>query len=122
MVHETVEEPLDGEDGSGQRAGEDTPEYETRQRGFVETQEELLEKANEAAGGDLDDLKEAKPGWWQGERPDGTTVRIEWEPSGHRSTNEGPHVTVRERRDPADPTSGWRVVDKIFVRGRETYR
>lgn len=90
-------------------------------RGFVDTQAELLEEADKAAGGSLDDLREVKPGWWQGERPDGSTVRIEWEPAGHRSTNEGPHVTVRRLKDPADPRSGWHVVDKIFIRGQEKY-
>jgi hypothetical protein len=92
----------------------------TVDRTFVKNQDELFDAAMQAAGGDLDDLYELKPGWWQGTRADGTLVKIEWEPHGHQTTNEGPHVTVREPKDPAvGPKGGWKVVQKTFIEGQE---
>lgn len=72
-----------------------------QERSLVADHDELFGKANEAAGGDLDSLTEFKPGWWQGQRPDGSLVKIEWETEGHATTNEGPHVTVRVPKDPS---------------------
>ena len=46
------------------------------------------------AGGDLDDFKEIKPGWYEN---DDKTTKIEWNTEGHANTNEGPHVTVRKK-------------------------
>lgn len=92
-------------------------------RTLVGDHDELFQVAEDAAGGNLDDLTEIKPGWWQGQRPDGTTVKIEWEPSGHATTNEGPHVTVRVPRDEAvGPKSGWRVIQKAFIQGQEEWQ
>jgi len=87
-----------------------------RVRRFVDEVDDLLGVAEEAAGGDLDALDEFKPGWYQGTRPDGTTVKIELELEGHLNPPEGPHVTVRVPRDSdIGPSSGWEVIDKIFV-------
>ncbi len=63
-------------------------------RKYVEDQDELLEKAEEAAGGDLDGFKEIKPGWYEN---DDQTIKIEWNTEGHANTNEGPHVTIRKK-------------------------
>jgi hypothetical protein len=91
--------------------GNDCPKGDTE---YVENQEELLEAAEEAAGGDLDDFNNYKPDWWKS--PDGNR-KIEWNPDGHANTNEGPHVTVRD-------FNGRRhsVTKKIFIKGRRTYR
>jgi len=114
------------DDGGANRAadtGATQDGEEDRKRDLVEDQEALLDVANEAAGGSLDNLTNYKPSFWQGERPDGTTVKIEWEPKGHANTNEGPHVTVRELKDPdAGPKGGWRVTSKTFIAGRETWK
>ena len=91
-------------------------------RTYVADHDELLQKAMDAAGGDLDNLTEFKPGWWQGVRPDGTTVKIEWEPVGHATTNEGPHVTVRVPKGPSvGPKSGWKVTEKWFIEGQDEW-
>ena len=85
-------------------------------------QDELLKYAEDAAGGSLDLLDEVKPGWFQGVRPDGVLVRIEWEPVGHSTTNEGPHVTVRILEDAdAGVQGGWKVVRKAFIQDQEQY-
>jgi hypothetical protein len=108
-------------DGSGNRpfinsAGQNVD------RTLVGSQEDLLEYAQNAAGGSLDNLSELKPGWWQGTRPDGAVVKIEWEPAGHANVNEGPHVTVRMPVDAeVGPKSGWRVTAKVFIKGQETF-
>ena len=91
-------------------------------RTFVSNQDELLQVAMDAAGGNLDDLTEIKPGWWQGTTPSGTVVKIEWEPTGHATTDEGPHVTVRELKDPSQGVKGgWKVVRKAFITGQEKW-
>ena len=84
-------------------------------RKYVKNQDELLEKAEKAAGGNLDDFKEIKPGWYQNKEG---TVKIEWNPEGHANTNEGPHVTVRHRNE----RGGWTVVEKYFIEGKDYYR
>jgi hypothetical protein len=112
----------DGGDPSFRAVGAQRPTSPRSDRTFVKDQDELLQTAMRAAGGNLDDLTPIKPGWWQGQLPDGTTVKIEWEPTGHATTNEGPHVTVRVPRDPAiGPKSGWKVIQKVFIRGREEW-
>ncbi len=83
-------------------------------RDYVNSQDELLEEAEKAAGGNLDDFIEIKPGWYQDREG---TIKIEWNPEGHANTNEGPHVTVRERNE----RGGWNVIKKIFIRGRDNY-
>ena len=82
-------------------------------RTLVQSQDELLQAAENAAGGSLDNFNNYKPNWW--ESPDGNR-RIEWNPDGHANTNEGPHVTVRD-------FNGQRhvVTDKYFIDGWETY-
>lgn len=82
-------------------------------RKLVKDQDELLEEANKAAGGSLDDYVEYKPGWWVS--PDGKR-RIEWNPDGHANTDEGPHVTVRDFNGKRHA-----VTDKIFIDGQEKY-
>ncbi|MEY0209642.1 hypothetical protein AB7W12_06915 [Providencia rettgeri] len=86
---------------------------ETVERKFVEDQDGLLEEAEKAAGGSLDNFKPIKEHWY--ESPDGTR-RIEWNPDGHKNTNEGPHVTIRDYNG-----KRYSVTDKIFIKGREKY-
>ncbi len=86
---------------------------ETVERKFVEDQDGLLEEAEKAAGGSLDNFKPIKEHWY--ESPDGTR-RIEWNPDGHKNTNEGPHVTIRDYNG-----KRYGVTDKIFIKGREKY-
>jgi hypothetical protein len=85
------------------------------ERKLVNNQDELLEEAEKAAGGSLDNFDNYKPGWWLSK--DGKT-KIELEPGGHSNTKEGPHVTVRQQT----PDNKWKVVDKIFIKGQETYK
>lgn len=63
----------------------------------------------------MDNFSEIKSGWYQNREG---TIKIEWNPEGHANTNEGPHVTVRERNE----RGGWRVIKKIFIKGRDNYR
>lgn len=49
-------------------------------RKYAENQEKLLKKAEEAAGGNLDDFTEIKLGWYQNGEG---TVKIEWNPESH---------------------------------------
>ncbi|GAB4518569.1 MAG: hypothetical protein Tsb0020_37150 [Haliangiales bacterium] len=91
-------------------------------RRIVSNQEQLLQAAQKAAGGSLDKLTEFKPGWWQGTRPDGTRVKIEWETVGHATTNEGPHVTVRVWDASKGKKGRWQVIEKYFIDGQETLR
>jgi len=86
---------------------------EVVERRYVNSQDELLEEAEKAAGGSLDNFINYKPYWYQS--PDGSR-RIEWCPDGHRSTNEGPHVGVREFNGKRHA-----VIDKIFIKGRDFY-
>ncbi|MGG4608519.1 S-type pyocin domain-containing protein [Providencia sp. Me31A] len=86
---------------------------ETVERKFVEDQDGLLEEAEKAAGGSLDNFKPIKEHWY--ESPDGTR-RIEWNPDGHKNTNEGPHVTIRDYNG-----KRYGVTDKVFIKGREKY-
>ncbi|MCE5285668.1 MAG: hypothetical protein LLG02_07460 [Pelosinus sp.] len=85
------------------------------QRRLVNNQDELLNEAEKAAGGSLDSYTEIKPGWYVSQ--DGKT-KIEWSVDGHYTTDEGPHVTVRK----ATEDGGWKVVDKIFVKGHEQFK
>ena len=83
-------------------------------RKYVKNQDELLKKAEEAAGGNLDDFEEIKPEWYKNQEG---TIKIEWNPEGHANTNEGPHVTVRHKNN----KGGWSVVEKYFIEGRDSY-
>lgn len=114
LPEDLLRELLGGRDDLSARSG----------RTIVFGQDELLDFAERAAGGSLDDLDESKPGFFIGRRStDGKLVEVEWEPDGHANTNEGPHVTVRELRDEGlGVQGGWTVVDKAFIFGQETYR
>ncbi|MBD1229429.1 S-type pyocin domain-containing protein [Xenorhabdus griffiniae] len=83
------------------------------ERKYVNNQDELLEAAENAAGGSLDGYTEEKEFWYMS--PD-RQRKIEWNPVGHKNTNEGPHVTVRD----FDGTR-YSVTDKIFIKGRDKY-
>ncbi|WP_311752578.1 hypothetical protein, partial [Proteus columbae] len=82
-------------------------------RRYVNDQDELLNEAEKAAGGSLDNYEPKKEHWYHA--PDGKR-RIEWNPDGHWNTNEGPHVTIRD-------FDGKRhsVTEKIFIKGRDKY-
>ncbi len=84
-------------------------------RTYVRDQDALLSAAEEAAGGDLDKFIEIKPGWYQNAEG---TVKIEWNPEGHVNTNEGPHVTVRNKNE----KGGWSVIAKFFIEGRDSFK
>ena len=84
------------------------------ERRLVKDQNELLGEAEKAAGGSLDSYENYKPSWWKSKNGD---MKIEWEPAGHSNTNEGPHVTIRQKT----PEGKWRVIEKIFIEGQETY-
>ena len=84
------------------------------ERKLVKNQDELLEEAERAAGGSLDDYENYKPDWY--ESPDGNR-RIEWNTEGHSTTNEGPHVTVRDFNGKRHS-----VTEKIFIEGQEKYK
>lgn len=85
-------------------------------RTYVQDQDELLKMAEEAAGGDLDSFNEVKPGWYLN---DDETIKIEWNPEGHKTTDEGPHVTVRHINQDKE---GWDVVAKYFIQGWDHYK
>ena len=78
------------------------------QRKLVNNQDKLLAAAEKATGGSLDNFSEIKPSWCTNGK-----TKIEWEPAGHMSTNEGPHVTIREITD----SGSWNVVERIFIKG-----
>jgi RHS repeat-associated protein len=89
------------------------------ERRYVQNHDDLLAVAMaHADGGSLDNMRNTKPNWW--ESHDGMR-EIEWNPDGHANTNEGPHVTVRER-DPGDPRSRQRAVAKYFIEGQDDYQ
>lgn len=82
-------------------------------RSFVKTEDDLLRIAEDFAGGSLDNFKEIKPNWWEGEL-NGKKMRIEWQPGGEPVMGEGPHVKIMEW-DPAGGKKGkWKTVDKYF--------
>ena len=85
------------------------------QRKYVEDQDALLKVAEDFAGGDLDNLTEIKPGWYQNKEG---TLKIEWNPYGHATTNEGPHVTIRIKNE----KGGWSVLQKYFIEGMDFYK
>ncbi len=107
--------------GSGLNEGSGSEKTVTNSAGqnvtrkYVKNQDELLQKAEEAAGGNLDDFEEIKPGWYQNKEG---TIKIEWNPEGHANTNEGPHVTVRHRNE----RGGWSVMEKYFIEGWDYYQ
>ena len=84
-------------------------------RKYVNDEDELLKMAEEAAGGNLDDFKEFKPGWYLNEEE---TIKIEWNMEGHDTTNEGPHVTVRHK----NKKGAWNVKAKYFIKGQDYYK
>ncbi|WP_244590753.1 S-type pyocin domain-containing protein [Xenorhabdus mauleonii] len=83
------------------------------ERKYVNSQDELLAAAENAAGGSLDNYTEEKEFWYMS--PD-RQRKIEWNPVGHKNTNEGPHVTVRDFDG-----ARYSVTDKIFIKGRDKY-
>ena len=83
-------------------------------RKYVNDEDELLKMAEEAAGGNLDDFKEFKPGRYLNEEE---TIKIEWNMEGHDTTNEGPHVTVRHK----NKKGAWNVKAKYFIKGQDYY-
>lgn len=84
-------------------------------RDYVKDQDELLEEAEKAAGGSLDDFIELKKNWYQNEEG---TIKIEWNPESHVYPSEGPHVTVRVRNE----RGAWSVIKKIFIEGWDHYK
>ena len=69
-----------GDQGSGDTQGNQVVTNSAGQqvmRNYVDNQAELLE---EAAGGNLDNFSEIKPGWYQNREG---TIKIEWNPEGH---------------------------------------
>lgn len=87
---------------------------DTVQRRYVNNQDELLEAAERAAGGSLDNFENYKPNWWRDKKD---KRRIEWNPDGHRNTDEGPHVTVRDFNG-----KRYSVTEKIFIKGWDKFR
>ena len=90
-------------------------------RNFVRNEDDLLKIAENAAGGSLDNFvqKEGK-NWWYGE-VDGEQFRIEWEPEGHNSTNEGPHVRIQKWVEGAGEKGKgkWDNGEKYFIQNKE---
>jgi RHS repeat-associated protein len=82
-------------------------------RKFVTNETDLLKVAEDAAGGSLDNFKEFKPNWYEGEI-NGKKYRIEWQPGGEPHMGEGPHVKILEW----DPTKGkkgkWITTEKYY--------
>ena len=88
------------------------------ERDLVEDEDELLEEANKAAGGDLDDCDfDGEDHWTTKDKQ----IKIEWAPGGHKNTNEGPHVTVYENVS-STKKPVWKVIRKICIQGWENYR
>jgi RHS repeat-associated protein len=85
-------------------AGEEVIRY------YVEDQEELLAVAEQEAGGSLDNYKQEEEFYWRS--PDGQR-KIEWNPEGHATTDEGPHVKI----DEADERGKFHVAKKYFIEG-----
>lgn len=84
-------------------------------RKYVKNQDELLQKAEDAAGGILDDWTFDGENQWVS--PD-KSMKIEWNPDGHANTNEGPHVTIRTKNS----KGGNSVTDKYFIEGWDNYK
>ena len=93
-------------------------------RTFVRNEDDLLKIAEDAAGGSLDNfIKEEGKNWWIGE-VNGEKLKIEWEPGGHMSTNEGPHVRIQKWKEGAGKKGKgkWSNGEKIFIQGKETLK
>ncbi|MCG8420818.1 MAG: hypothetical protein MJE77_23095 [Proteobacteria bacterium] len=101
------------EAGQGERTVKNSA-GQTVSRKLVRSEDELLAAAERHAGGSLDNFTEYKPNWWKS--PD-DQKRIEFNLEGHPHMNEGPHVTVR-----VFDGKRHRVVEKIFIEGKETFR
>jgi hypothetical protein len=100
-------------------------EYQV-QRKFVKSPEDL-KQVFEYYKGQLKDpvLIESKATdggeWWEGVTADGKKRRIEYQPNGEMSTNEGPHVKILEySQSPTKPgKEKGKVIDKFFIEGKE---
>ncbi|HWN71613.1 MAG TPA: hypothetical protein VNM90_28445 [Haliangium sp.] len=89
-------------------------------RYLVKNEDELLQVAENAAGGSLSNLKEIKPNWYEGEIG-GQRIKIEWQPGGERVMNEGPHVKI-QRWDSSKGKGGkWLAPEKFYIEGKETF-
>jgi hypothetical protein len=83
-------------------------------RTLVNDEDELLAFAEEAAGGSLDGWSEYKDNWYTNE-DNSRHIEINFE--GHKSTDEGPHVTVRDHNG-----ERYACTDKAFIKGNEKYK
>ncbi|MCL4283352.1 MAG: hypothetical protein KJZ58_13960 [Flavobacteriales bacterium] len=72
-------------------------------RSFVKHEDDLLKIADDAAGGSLDNFKEIKPGFYEGE-VNGVRRKIEWQPGGEPHMGHGPHVKVMDWNPKAGKT------------------
>lgn len=90
-------------------------------RKYVNSEDDLLKIAEDAAGGSLDNFTEFKPNWWEGEL-NGKKIQIEWQPGGEPHMGEGPHVKIMEW-DPIGGKNGkgkWKTVEKYFQLDRKS--
>ena len=93
-------------------------------RNFVRNEDDLLKVAEDAAGGSLDNFtQDAGRNWYQGEI-NGEKIKIEWEPAGHETTNEGPHVRVQKWIEGAGKKGKgkWSNGEKYFIQGQENLK
>jgi len=93
-------------------------------RGLVKNQDDLLKVANNAAGGDIAKLTQREPGVYRG-TVNGKKIEIEVELKGHSTTNEGPHVTIKEYVEKGTSKKGkpqYKVKEKYFIENREAKR
>jgi hypothetical protein len=129
VVRPDVEETMQGDDldatvvpGAAKDRGHMNSAGVEVNRRTVDDHDALLSTAEAAAGGSLDHFTEFKPGWYEGVHPEtGARMKIEWETVGHANTNEGPHVTVRVWDPTKGRKGGWRVTEKAFIHGQETF-
>ena len=87
---------------------------QTETRSFVKNQDDLLQVAENFAGGLLDNFTEIKPGWFEG-TVDGKKLKIEWQPGGEPVMGEGPHVKIMQWDPDKGKKGGWRTTDKFFI-------
>ena len=83
-------------------------------RKYVKDQDELLKVAEEAAGGDLDSFTPRKDFYYINKD---NTLEIEWNPDGHKNTNEGPHVKISS----IDSNKKPHVIEKYFIENWDYY-
>lgn len=87
-------------------------------RFLVKNEDDLLKVAEDAAGGSLDNFEQIKSNRWMGE-VNGESFKIEWEPFGHASTNEGPHVRIQKGYYTEKGKLKWDNGEKYFIQGQE---